>query len=132
MAVTKCPVCNGFLVGYKWEKTKTGKNWIKHPEKGWHDCPNKKFKKKTAGQNQKLTLTDFGPMVRNANGWRREKIEGGKQHDANTLYYNDNEHYWYSQYRDQAGKKIIYTADELDQAREDGFTDIQEDWRAKE
>ena len=130
MAVTKCPVCNGFLVGYRWEKTKTNKNWIKHPEKGWHDCPNKQFKKKTAGRSQKLT--DYGPMIENANGFRREKIEGGLDHDAHVLYYNTSEHYWYSQYRDKAGKKIIYTHDELDQAKADGYDDIQEEWRAKE
>jgi len=54
LVVTKCPICNEFLVGYTWTKTKTNKNWLNHKEKGWHNCPNKKFKKKTAGKNKKL------------------------------------------------------------------------------
>lgn len=49
MAVVKCPICNQFLVGFEWTKTAKGKNWLKHKEKGeWHDCPNKKLKKKTS------------------------------------------------------------------------------------
>jgi hypothetical protein len=49
MAVLKCPICNQFLVGFEWTKTAKGKNWLKHKEKGeWHDCPNKKLKKKTS------------------------------------------------------------------------------------
>lgn len=49
MGVTKCPICQQFLVGFKWEKTAKGKNWLKHEEKGeWHNCPNKKLVKKTA------------------------------------------------------------------------------------
>ena len=53
MAVTQCPICKAFLVGYNWTKTKTGKNWIKHKEDGWHSCPNKKFAKKTASSHKK-------------------------------------------------------------------------------
>lgn len=62
MAVTKCPICQEFLVGFQWEKTSKGKNWLKNIEKGeWHDCPNKKFKKKTAskkGQTKIYSVND--------------------------------------------------------------------------
>jgi hypothetical protein len=59
LTVTQCPICKEQLVGYQWEKTKTNKNWIKHPQKGWHNCPKKKFKKKTASYQKKI----FGPGV---------------------------------------------------------------------
>ena len=55
MVVSKCPICNEFLVGYAWTKTAKGKNWLSHPQKGWHDCPNKKMVKKTAGKSRKIT-----------------------------------------------------------------------------
>lgn len=54
MVVTLCPICKQHLVGYKWEKTKSLKNWLKHPQKGWHDCPQKKFSKKTASKQKQL------------------------------------------------------------------------------
>lgn len=65
MVVTLCPICKQHLVGYKWEKTKTMKNWLKHPDKGWHDCPQKKFSRKTASKQRKL----FGAEITPPNGW---------------------------------------------------------------
>lgn len=41
MAVS-CPICKTELPGYAWTKTRTNKNWLSHPVKGWHDCPKKK------------------------------------------------------------------------------------------
>lgn len=62
MAVTQCPICKEFLVGYKWTKTKTGKNWLADKDNKWHDCPNKKFSKKTASKSKKL-FNKNGPTL---------------------------------------------------------------------
>ena len=51
MAVTQCPICKEFLVGYNWTKTPKGKNWLQHKENGWHSCPKNKFAKKTASSS---------------------------------------------------------------------------------
>jgi|TARA_B110000263_G_scaffold248585_1_gene263847 hypothetical protein len=51
MAVTQCPICKEFLVGYNWTKTPKGKNWLQHKENGWHSCPKNKFAKKTASSH---------------------------------------------------------------------------------
>jgi len=126
--VTQCPICKAYLVGFNWTKTASNKNWIKHPDKGWHDCPKKSFKKKTASKSQKLTdinASQYGPMVKVPNGWRRENLDECN-HDAHTLYYSPNNDYWYSPYLDDQGKTISYKKDELDQARKDGYTDINE------
>jgi hypothetical protein len=53
MAVSQCPICKEFLVGYNWSKTPKGKNWLQHKEKGWHNCPKNKFVKKTASAHKK-------------------------------------------------------------------------------
>jgi len=54
MAVTQCPICKEFLIGFKWTKTKTGKNWLADKDNKWHDCPKKKFSKKTASKSKKF------------------------------------------------------------------------------
>lgn len=54
MVVSKCPICQQFLVGFQWTKTAKGKNWLKKGDE-WHNCPSKKLKKKTASKNFKLT-----------------------------------------------------------------------------
>lgn len=131
MVVSKCPICNEALVGYAWTKTPKGKNWLKKGDT-WHDCPKKQFKRKTARYNQKIT-EDYGPMVKTPNGWKREKLLNQTlDHDAHTLYYSSEKGDWYSPYYDDDGKSIRYSGDELDQAKDDGYTDIQDEWRAKE
>ena len=62
MVVSKCPICNEFLVGFAWTKTAKGKNWLSHPQKGWHDCPSKKMAKKTAGKSRKLSAFSISPL----------------------------------------------------------------------
>jgi|APSaa5957512493_1039668.scaffolds.fasta_scaffold26206_2 hypothetical protein len=124
--VTQCPICKEYLVGYNWTKTQSNKNWIKHKDKGWHNCPKKSFKKKTAGKSQKLTsfnATQFGPLVEVPNGFRRRDLEPN-DHDAHTLYYSPSKGDWYSPYLDDQGKEIRYKKEELEQARKDGYTDI--------
>lgn len=46
MAVSQCPKCKAYLIDYKWAKTRSNKNWLKHPQKGWHSCANNDFKKR--------------------------------------------------------------------------------------
>ena len=72
MTVALCPICKQHLVGYKWEKTKTMKNWLKHPQKGWHDCPQKKFSRKTASKQKKLFSQWSGAPVAPENGWEND------------------------------------------------------------
>ena len=66
MVVSECPICHKQLVGFQWAKTKNQKNWLKKGDE-WHDCPNKKFTKKTAGKHKRLDFSqsrssrwDFG------------------------------------------------------------------------
>jgi hypothetical protein len=60
MTVVKCPICKGTLVGFAWTKTPKGKNWLKKGDK-WHDCPNKKLSKKTAGKSSKVFGFSISP-----------------------------------------------------------------------
>jgi len=127
--VTKCPICEQFLVGFNWTKTAKGKNWLKKGDK-WHDCPKNKSKKKSSEGNMKIV--DYGPMVDVPNGMIREGLLGKTtDHDANRLYYSPENNNWYSPHLDQQGQTISYKADELEQAKKDGYTDIIEDWRIK-
>jgi len=54
-----CPVCKKVVPGYSWQKTKNNKNWLKHPEKGWHSCDNKKYTKK---EKKKYYSIDRAPV----------------------------------------------------------------------
>lgn len=38
MVEATCPSCKKKLYGYKWTKTKTGKNWLMNTDGTWHSC----------------------------------------------------------------------------------------------
>ena len=43
---TTCPRCKKVIYGYKWAKTKSGKNWLMNDDGEWHSCGEVTKKKK--------------------------------------------------------------------------------------
>ena len=99
MAVSQCPKCKNSLVDYAWTKTKSNKNWLKHPQKGWHTCPNSTWKSNKPFKKQRDVQFYSNPFTYDPfNGNLEAKSRFDEKFRAVTVWCDECEDAYYLSY----------------------------------